>query len=246
MKKATIILLSMFLMAFSIQPSTGFAYLPMEEGFWIEYTKFDISGQWHADTRKLDVLDRRVPSTECGRLPGKTCDKIRVSFSRYCTDFGSYAYDRCGWFQFWHYQDQPDTPINYARGLVYGYDVAGGKTCMSEIRNEINIIMSPPECILTLTPIAGETIHGDTLTYSHPPVAFSASGGWDYSTIACYPTWGEGVDVCRTSLNEYTGFKYNYAFMRGVGAVDIWFIGGNCVAGVCDGTEYYATNWTGK
>jgi len=253
LKKITVIFVSILMMAFSFQtPSTGFDYLPMNEGFWIEYQKFDITGIWYADTMKLDVVEpRRLPSTECGRAPGKQCDKIRISFSRYCVDNDlGYVYDRCGWFQFWHYTDQPMTPINYQRGLVYGQDFISGKSCISEIRNEMGGFMTPPECIIASPFIAGQRIQGLTDVHTSPSMTYQATGSWEYGSIASYANWGEFPDVVRTALNEHTGFKYNYAFMNGVGPVDIWFIGNNCtvVAGQnqCQGTEYYATNWLGR
>jgi len=215
-------------------------YLPYPDGGSITYQKIPITVQWYEASGSLDVLVRG---------PSTASEVISYSHTT-CEAIGGALYN-----SYHHLPGTPNLPFTSWGSLVTGIDTVDGKQYIGEYVDQNGKRKDHAEAILSMNPIAGETITGaNTKIYAdcnpNTPIE-SQTFKWKYWTIAAYSNWGPTIsDVWRTGLREYGdcefggtngGQVYNYVFQRNVGLVDFWYASINC-AGQGSGFQYFVSS----
>lgn len=102
---------------------------------------------------------------------------------------------------------------------------ADGIFYIGEGVNESNLVIHPPEALITANPVAGESIEAYSRIFASPTdnTLLDPAFHWQYKTIQHYDTWGHHKDCWHTGLWEHsTNHVYNYIFSKAVGMVDFW------------------------
>jgi len=170
----------------------------------IQYRVFDITGVWLPNTFELAILIQV-------RQPGD----IAISPEPYSSP--AFIGTAMRW----------QSPVGtLGRSLKNGAGISNdGKYYVGEGVNEDDFVIYPPEALITIEPVVGETFEGHSRVFASPTdnTVIHTNFHWQYKTIQHFDTWGHHFDCWRTGLWEYSSnHVYNYVFAGGVGMVDFW------------------------
>lgn len=216
------------------------AYWPAKEGSWIRYVAFRVLTYWDSGSRQLSVL-QRYPHSDNHFVQIRWVDSPSLARSfneKFVNKTAAGDVSELGEMQF---------EVN---GL--------GQSLLGEVgRADAKFLVIPPEPKLPVDAAVWHRLQQWVMTTYHQ-VVDSRSGTattWPmltkFATVGHYDRWGVFPDVWCTSLEELTVdgrslAVYNYAFERGVGLVNFWYVNewpfdANHMAW---GWEYYAIAWS--
>ncbi len=206
-------------------------YVNYTPGRWIKYDVYPITGTWNESTGALDILTRgNKLKTEVISFGTKTCEK-----------FSGQLYN-----SYYHAENVPSFPQNNwasLQTLPYTFE---GKEFIGEGVDQNGWVKVPPEAIISKNLVVGEVIDSPSTTVYEScssDIILSNSFHWKYRTVSHHTTWGSFGDTYRTSLREYGGNVYNYAWTYGVGLSDFWHGLLNTSNNTVNGYEYYAVSF---
>jgi hypothetical protein len=185
--------------------TTQYVYYPQTEDNTIQYRVFSINAVWLSDTFLLPI-----------RSQVRQEHDILITPEPYSSP--AFIGTKMQW-------------ANYlgklAGSLKVGTGISPeGKYYLGEGVNELEMVISPPEALLTYNSVVGEIIdcHSRVFTNSYDNTILIPDFHWTYRTIGHYNTWGHYSDCWHTGLYEHTSnYVYNYVFANGVGMIDFWY-----------------------
>lgn len=206
-------------------------YFNYKEGKWIAYNVYPIQGTWNDQTGALDIVSRGA------LLKTEVISHSKVS----CQKFSNTLYN-----SYYHAPNIPNSPSKWWASLQNIEYSFSGKSYIGEGVDQNGWVKIPPEAIISETLTVGEVIDSPNtivIDSCNSDTLLSVNFHWKYRTVSYHNTWGSFGKTYRTSLREYGGNVYNYAWTYDFGLSDFWYGYLNTSNNTVSGYEYYAVSW---